>query len=111
MVIETILEMARDSHCQIHVYCLMPDHLHFIINPTEDGCSVIQFIEKFKGKTTQLSWGLGWTGRLWQPRFYDRIVRSDESLSAICDYILQNPIRKGLVESVDKWPWSGVVSD
>ena len=54
---------------------------------------------------------MGWTGKLWQPRYYDHIVRSDEKMNAICEYILQNPIRKGLVESIDGWPWCGIIND
>jgi REP element-mobilizing transposase RayT len=69
MMIETFLNMEKDTYCHIHVYCLMPDHFHFVISPVVDGVSVIQFTNFFKGKTTNLSWGLGWTGTLWQPRF------------------------------------------
>ena len=99
-------EQARYP-CAIYTYCLMPDHLHYLISPSRDGNSVIDFTNQFKGKSTNLSWKFGWHGKLWQPRFYDHIVRAEEDLRAIAEYILANPVRKGLVPSVDEWPWSG----
>ncbi len=111
MAISTLLEMARNFNCLVHAYCLMLDHLHYLISPNEEGVSTIRFTDQYKGKTTNQSWQLGWTGKLWQPRYYDHLVGSDESLSAICEYILQNPIRKGLVESISDWPWCGIVNE
>jgi len=99
-------EQARLS-CQVYTYCLMPDHLHFLISPTEDGASVLTFTSQFKGRATNESWKAGWQGKLWQPRYYDHFVRHNESLVNIAQYILDNPMRKQLVEQDDDWPWSG----
>jgi REP element-mobilizing transposase RayT len=85
----------------------MPNHLHFLISPAKDGVSILDFTHQYKGKTTNLSWKLGWKGILWQPRFYDHIVRAEEDLQAIAEYILENPVRKGLVASAEDWQWSG----
>jgi len=93
--------------CLVFTYCLMPDHLHFLISPARDGISVLAFVDQYKGKTTNYSWSMGWCGRLWQPRYYDHLVRSDESLAAIAEYIVHNPVRKGLVERAEDWLWAG----
>jgi len=85
----------------------MPDHLHFLVSPGEDGASVLSFTEQYKGKTTNESWRFDWQGKLWQPRYYDHIVRDDEDLVLIARYILDNPVRKGLVKHAEDWPWSG----
>ena len=95
------------NRCSIFTYCLMPDHLHYLISPKEDGVSVLTFTDQFKGKATNLSWKFDWRGKLWQPRYFDHIVRADEDLLAIAQYILDNPVRKGLVDRSDEWPWSG----
>jgi putative transposase len=50
---------------------------------------------------------VGRQGKLWQPRYFDHIVRAEEDLRAIAEYILNNPVRKGLVERAENWPWSG----
>lgn len=93
--------------CEVFTYCLMPDHLHFLVSPCEDGVSVLTFTDQYKGKATNGSWQFGWRGKLWQPRYYDHIVRNDESLLEIAQYILDDPVRKGLVERAEDWPWSG----
>lgn len=107
MAVDLLLEEGARSDCRIVAYCLMPDHLHFIASPNRDGVSVLSFTERYKGKTTNQSWKLGWRGKLWQPRFYDHIVRSDERLEQIVEYILRNPERKGLVSPGGAWSWSG----
>jgi putative transposase len=83
----------------------MPDHLHFLACPREDGASVLTFTDRYKGRVTNRSWTLGWQGKLWQPRYFDHIVRTDESLIAIAEYILNNPVRKHLVEQAEDWQW------
>ena len=86
------------------------NHIHFLISPEFDGVSVLTYVNQFKGKTTNFSWDIGWQGKLWQPRFYDHIVRTDENLLAIAEYILANPVRKGLASTPDDWPWNGVLT-
>lgn len=110
MVITTLLAEQGRINCRVFTYCLMPDHIHFLISPQVDGISVLTFTYQFKGKTTNLSWDFGWQGKLWQPRFYDHVVRSDENLLAIAEYILANPVRKGLAATPQDWPWSGKLS-
>jgi putative transposase len=99
-------EQAR-QHCTIFTYCLMPNHLHFLVKPDADGLSVLDFTDQYKGKATNASWKVGWRGRLWQRKYYDHIVRTEEALTAIARYIVYNPVRKGLVATAEAWPWSG----
>lgn len=110
LVIDTLLSDQQRLHCRVYSYCLMPDHIHFLISPEIDRASVLTYADQFKGKTTNLSWGLGWQGKLWQPRYYDHIVRADEDLWAIAEYIMENPVRKGLVSRPEDWPWSGITA-
>ena len=46
---------------------------------------------------TRLAWQHGHPGALWQRRFYDHFLRSEESVEATARYILSNPVRQGLV--------------
>jgi len=101
-----VLEQAR-LHCQVYVYCLMPDHLHFLLSPLTDRDSVLAFVAQYKGRTTRMAWQCGWKGRLWQPRYYEHVVRTEEGVRATADYILANPVRKGLVQTPNAWPWAG----
>ena len=107
MILGTLREEQDRLACDVYTFCLMPDHLHYLICPREDGRSIHTFTERFKGKTTNLSWKVGWCGKLWQPRYYDHVVRAEEDLRAIAEYILNNPVRKDLAACSDQWQWSG----
>lgn len=106
-VMQLLGEMAGQYHAWVGAYCLMPDHLHFVAGPTVNGQSVLTFVERFKGKTTNASWQFGWSGKLWQPRGHDHVLRSAEALDDTYAYILTNPVRAGLVAEPEDWPWSG----
>jgi putative transposase len=107
LILDTLREEQERQNCTVFTYCLMPDHLHFLVSPRKDGISVLTFTNQYKGKATNRSWTVGWQGKLWQPRYYDHIVRTEESLYAIAEYILNNPIRQALVEHTEDWSWSG----
>jgi REP element-mobilizing transposase RayT len=108
-VIELLREARTQYGCWVGAYCLMPDHLHLVAGPLEGGSSVLIFLNRFKGKSTNTSWRHNWEGRLWQSRFHDHVLRSSEALADISRYVLENPVRAGLVEAAEDWPWSGVM--
>jgi putative transposase len=110
LVLDILREEQERQNCAVFTYCLMPDHLHFLVSPRQDGISVLKFTNQYKGKATNRSWTVGWQGKLWQTRYYDHIVRTEENLRAIAEYILTNPVRKNLVEHTEDWPWSGHMS-
>ena len=73
----------------------MPDHLHVLLSPDRSGMSLGDLIGRIRGTTTNESWKLGWSGQLWQKRFYDHIVRKSEGVTEVARYIFENPDRKG----------------
>ncbi|MBI4595730.1 MAG: transposase [Candidatus Tectomicrobia bacterium] len=103
----TALLHLKETKIFLYCYCLMPDHLHVAISPRNQNLSGI--LRDFKSYTTKISWRFGIIGKLWQRNFYDHIARHDENLLTICQYILENPVRKGLVEEVEGWPYSALV--
>lgn len=44
---------------------------------------------------------------LWQESYYDHVVRDDEEIIRTVRYVLENPVRKGLVRKFDEYPYSG----
>jgi len=105
---ELLAERTR-SRCDLYAFCLMPDHLHVLAAPRMDGASVLRFVDRFKGLSTSISWQLGWHGKLWQPRYYDHVLRSDEQLDRVCEYIVANPVRAGLAEDPAGYRWCKLV--
>lgn len=108
-VVESLMWCRYNGWFRIYAYCLMPNHLHLASSPSNDGLLLTDTIGRFKRYTTRASWKFNFTGQLWQRSWYDHIARHDEDLLRICRYILENPLRKQLVESAEEWPYSGMI--
>jgi putative transposase len=88
-------------------YVVMPDHLHFFAAPTaERPRSLSAMMGKWKEWTAKR---ICRGGPLWQPGFFDHVLRSTESGSAKWDYVRQNPVRAGLVNDAGEWPYAGSI--
>jgi putative transposase len=105
VVIECMEAEAARAPVDLCAYCVMPDHVHVLLTP-RDGANVTRFIQAVKSRTTRAHWALGGEGKLWQRGFYDHIVRREESVSRIAEYILANPVRAGLAENASAYPFS-----
>lgn len=86
----------------------MPDHIHLIVTPEVEDASSLTYLHRFKGWSGRELRLTGWQGEVWQKRSYDRLLRRDEDLRAIGDYILANPVRCGFCTELEEYPWSGV---
>ena len=84
----------------------MPDHLHLLIEGQCDAADALAFVHQAKQRSGYAYGQLG-LGQLWQPSFYDRILRNDEETLSVVRYILDNPMRAGLVASPRDYPFSG----
>lgn len=108
VVIASLEWLRANREVRIYAYCLMPDHLHLLLQLSGNETSLGTIIGACKRFTTRQSWGLGYEGALWQGRFYDHIVRRSEEGERIVVYILANPVRKGLVAEPSEYPYSGM---
>jgi REP element-mobilizing transposase RayT len=88
----------------------MPDHFHALVGVGDSGKSLGEICGAFKSLTTRIFWQQA-RGRLWQRQFFDHIIRNEEEFFETRDYILMNPVRKGLVETPEKWRYSGQVDE
>jgi len=86
-------ETAEHRNFYVWVYCFMPDHLHLLIEGKTEDADMRRFIPTFKQKTA-FWFSRVYQTRLWQPSYYERILRKDEATSAVARYILENPVRK-----------------
>lgn len=87
----------------VGVWCLMPEHLHLILAGATD---VVRWVARFKAATTTAARQAGLISRLWQRRFHDRrLDRTTEALDAATAYVVENPVRRRLVERWEDWPY------
>jgi len=89
-------------------YVIMPEHIHlFVCGP--DDFVLGRWIGSLKQALTKsITCGRG-DRPIWQRGFFDHLLRNDESYSQKWDYVHENPVRAGLVASVDDWPYSGEI--
>jgi putative transposase len=108
MVVRRLNTQMRECGGPILAYCLMPDHLHVEIVADPD---LVLWVRLFKSATAAQAARLGLQGRLWQRGFHDRcLARTDETLADVARYIVENPVRAGLVQRPEDWPYSRVSS-
>jgi REP element-mobilizing transposase RayT len=106
-VVNSLHWLRANCNLTLYAYCLMPDHAHLLLRVGNPRYPLSEIMRAFKSFTTRQSWGLGYRGALWQARFYDRIVRKSDDGLQIAAYILDNPVRKGLVIEPGAYCWSG----
>ena len=89
-----------EGNAETLAYVLMPDHLHWLMQLGENAnlSAVVRSIKSASARTLNLS--LGRTGRIWQSGYHDHALRSDEDVKHIARYVVANPLRAGLVESI-----------
>ncbi len=106
IVINELLKTAKDLRFRILCYCLMPDHLHVIVSPGGSTLPLSKFLNIFKGRTTGVFKDKENLRKIWQRSAFDHVIRTEESLKAVIEYIMNNPVRKGIVEKADDYPYS-----
>jgi REP element-mobilizing transposase RayT len=102
---QRIIEILRNA-CRIHgydlvAYCLMPDHLHVLVECGDGSSGLDVFVKAVKSFATRQ---VG--SKLWQRGFYERVLRRDEDVVRVAEYIVANPVRKGLANDVRGYPWN-----
>ncbi len=107
---EWILRETRTACAEysffLHAYCVMPDHLHLLVQGSSDTSDLLGFVRQFKRRTGQV-WEKKNPFRLWQHKYYDHILRNTDSPEAVAWYLWLNPVRKGICERTDQYPFSG----
>lgn len=99
-------EYAEKYHVAVHAYVLMTNHVHFLLTPSQpDGISrtfqaVGRLYVRYINKTYRRS------GTLWEGRFKASLVDANHYLLACYRYIELNPVRAGMVNRAEAYPWS-----
>ena len=92
---------ALDYNVAVGRYVVMPDHIHLFV------CGDLEFdlgiwVRGLKRVVTP-------ERNCWQPGFFDHLLRSVESYTQKWEYVRENPVRAGLVQRAEQWPFQGEI--
>ena len=106
--IELLARAKQRTRLRIAAFCIMPNHFHLAVEA-----------ENSTGLSSFMQWWLtshvrryhrfhGTSGHVWQGRFKSFPIQKDEHFLTVARYVLQNPVRAGLVKRACEWPWSSL---
>jgi len=101
-----LLRSAADrNEWACHALCVMSTHYHLVVESTREQLSSgLQLLNC--GYATHFNRRYGRFGHAFAGRFSARAIESEEYLREACAYVLLNPVKAGLCERAEDWPWS-----
>lgn len=89
-------------------WCIMPNHVHVLIE-VKEGWTLSTIMHGWRSYTAhQANKILGRTGDFWMDEYFDRYIRDEKHLETVINYIDNNPVKAGLIEEDQFWPWSSL---
>ncbi|UJS23729.1 REP-associated tyrosine transposase [Thiothrix winogradskyi] len=102
-LIQVLREHDINGDTQTLCFVVMPDHLHWLMQ-LGNRKTLSATVQSVKSLTSKCC---GWS--IWQRGFHDRAIRQGEDITTVARYIINNPVRAGLVESVREYShWDAV---
>lgn len=104
--IERLKEAKEKYRCKLYSYVLMPNHIHFLIEPliAQDMAKFMKMIAQKYGQYINKKYKR--TGTLWDGRYKSSLVSNDDYFITCCKYIEMNPVRAGIVSNPEEYQWS-----
>jgi putative transposase len=103
---EQLLHGSQLFGMAVPAYCFMPDHVHLVLAAESEWADLRAFVKQFKQKTGFVH-SQRYGAPLWQPGYYDRVLRDDEETETVVRYVLANPVRAGLCRTAEEYPYGG----
>jgi len=86
-------------------YVAMPDHVHWLMQ-LDGALDLSRCVQKLKSLTVKELRRCGFSNSaIWQRGFHDRALRDEEDLKTVARYVIANPVRAGLVDSIRDYPF------
>jgi putative transposase len=106
LVLSQFLRAAVEEDFSVLAYCFMPDHVHFLVQgnaESSDGRRLIRLGKQYAGYAYSRKYGR----KLWQPWGFERVLRDEDASFTVARYVVENPVRAGLVKTVSEYPFIG----
>ena len=103
--LDLLSESREETRVSVWAYCLMPNHVHLVVVPDHQDSLARLFRYVHRHYSRRINFRENWKGHLWQERFHS-FVMDERYLFAAVRYTEQNPVRAGLCQRPEDWPWS-----
>jgi putative transposase len=105
LLIDVLRTYAKAGKFVVHDFVVMPDHLHVILT-VDESTAIEKAVQLIKGGFSyRARKELGYQGEVWQPGFTEVRVANKNSFLQHRTYIDQNPVKAGLADSPEKYPY------
>jgi REP-associated tyrosine transposase len=101
-------ERGEDNGAYLGAYAIMPDHFHLFV-AFERETMLSLWVKSLKNSLSKALRSLNIPAPHWQKGFFDHVLRSSESYAQKWEYVRENPVRAGLVQSWEDWAYSGEI--
>ena len=109
-LVQEVLFEYHGVCCELHSWVVMPNHVHVLLTPL--GLVLEKVVHRIKGASAlQVNRLLGQKGRLWQPGYFDRLIRNSNHFDGTKRYIELNPVKAKLCTDPALWAWSSCNAD
>jgi putative transposase len=105
-LISHLRSLSAEHSFAIPAYCVMPDHVHLLVDGLLATSDFLHFMKTLKIKTSR-EFAVKGGMTLWQKKYIDHILRPKGSMSAVAWYIWLNPVRAGLARVPGIYPFAG----
>lgn len=104
-IVSKSIHFYAGNKYELYCFTIMPNHVHILFKLHDSILSkVLQDIKKYTAREANKI--LLRNGQFWHQESYDHVVRNDAELRRIFNYILQNPVKAGLVQNWGDWQWT-----
>jgi putative transposase len=100
---------AEEYNVAVGRYVLMPDHIHVFVLFPSSRITLAKWLQSLRSNIGKTLLRIGFQKPHWQEGFFDHVLRSSESYSQKWDYVRMNPVRAGLVQAPEEWPYQGEI--
>jgi putative transposase len=107
-VISELLRTSQAARVEVSAYCVMPDHVHILLAGLNEDSCVPLAVRTWK-QATGYWYRKQRSERLWEPNYWDRALRQRDHSREILEYMLSDPLRSGLVQRLQDYPFIGSV--
>ncbi|SHK52033.1 REP-associated tyrosine transposase [Hymenobacter psychrotolerans] len=106
-VVSEALHFRHGKAYELICFCLMPNHVHIVVQLPDDAPDFMRTLQSLKMNTAlKANKILEREGQFWQRESYDHIVRDGKELQRIVAYVLENPVKAGLTDNWQDWPYT-----